>query len=106
MSYGDALGVSAPVVSTTVGPDYAEDVNAFLEALQAVVEQPVRPGDMDISADLSFLSGGTNYRAKDLKAASFSLEGSALNAVTYPRTLYFTGASGDIYVNDGSGNQI
>lgn len=106
MAYGGALGYTVPTVSVTVGPDYATDVNAFLNALKAVVEAKVTPGGIDINADLSFLSGSTYYRVKDLLGASFRNQTAALNATTYPRTAYFTGSDNDFYVNDGAGRQV
>jgi hypothetical protein len=101
--YGSALGVTAPTVSVTAGPTYATQVNAFLAALQTVVEAKVTPSGMDMNADLSMLSSGTYSRLKDALGVSFN-NGSLLSATTYPTTLYFSG--GELYANDASSNQV
>lgn len=106
MAYGSPLTSTVPTPGVTAGPLYAEDVNDFLEELQDIVEARVTPAGMDISSDLSFLSGGTNYRAKDLKAASYENQASALSAATYPTSLYFSGIDGNLYANDASGRQV
>lgn len=105
MAYGQAIGVDLPTVSVTPGPNYANSINAFLEALQDVVEAKVTPAGFDMNSDLSFLSsGGTAYRAKDLLATSFRSQSATLNTTTYANSAYF--ANGNFYVNDGSGNAI
>lgn len=104
MAYGDSLGVTAPVVGTTAGPDYADQVNEFLEALQDVVEAKVTPAGIDINTDLSLFSSGSYYRLKDALAVTFRDQTSALSAATYPTSIYFSG--GECYANDGAGNQI
>lgn len=106
MPYGSSLGTSLPTVSVTAGPTYATQVNAFLTAIQTTVEAKVTPGGFDMTSDLSFLSGATYRRVKDLLGASFQNQTSALNATTYPRTAYFTGSDNDFWVNDGAGRQI
>lgn len=106
MAYGNAISATLPTVSVTAGPTYATQVNAFLQALQQVVEAKVTPSGVDISADLSFLSGSTYYSASNLKAAKFHNESAALSAASYPTSLYFTGTDGNLYVNDGANRQI
>ena len=100
MAYGSPLGVSAPTVSSTPGPDYATDINSYLDALKAVVEAKVTPGGMDINADLSFLSGANSFRAKDLRATSYTSQSSLLTVGSYPRSLFFYG--GELYANTTS----
>ncbi len=104
MSYGAALGVTAPTVSVTVGPTYATQVNAFLAALQTVVEAKVTPAGMDINANLTFLSGGTYYRPTDMSGASFNSTAAGLAAASYASTIYVK--SGDLYYNDASSNAV
>lgn len=106
MAYGTPLGVDPPIVSVTLGPQYATDVGAMLEALRAVVEAKVTPGGIDMDADLSFLSGGTPHSATDLLTASFEVQAAPLNAVTFPGAIYLAGVNGDAYVNDAAGHQI
>ncbi len=106
MPYGSSLGVTAPTVSVTPGPDYATQVNAYLAALRAVVEAKVTPGGFNMSTDFSFLSGGTYRSATDLFSTRYTVQAAAISAATYPAAVYFAGVSGDLYVNDSAGNQI
>jgi hypothetical protein len=73
-----------------------------------VVEAKVTPGGIDISSDLTLLSasGSTYSRIKDALCVSFKNQSSALSATTYPTSLYFNGTDGNLYANDGAGNQI
>lgn len=103
MAYGSPLGVSVPTVSVTAGPEYATTINEFLNALKAVVEAKVTPGGMDMSTDLSFLSGGNSFRVKDLRGSSYTNMADLLTTGAYPRTLFFY--NNELYVNTGS-NQI
>lgn len=107
MSYGSALGVTAPTVSVTAGPTYATQVNAYLEALRAVVEAKVTPGGISISSDLSFLASGTFHSAVDLLTAAFEVQdvGDILPGA-HPVALFAGGTNGDLYFNDAAGNQI
>jgi hypothetical protein len=61
---------------------------------------------MDINADLSFTSGATAYRAKDVKALSLTNQASTLSASTYACTLFSTDADGELYWNDNNGRQV
>lgn len=106
MSYGNPLTATVPTVGVTIGPAYATQVNAFLAELEGIVTAKVTPAGFNMNADLSFLSGATNYRAKDLKATSYAIQSAALSATTYPTSAYFYGVDGNFYVNDGAGNQI
>jgi hypothetical protein len=106
MPYGLPLGVTAPTVSVTPGPTYATDVNLYLAALRAVVEAKVTPGGMDISSDLSFLSGADNWSAVDLLTTSHAIQDAALSAVDFPAAFYAAGVNGDAYFNDAAGNAI
>lgn len=87
-------------------PTASNKILTALTTLEVELERAVVPADMNISADLSFLSGATYSRAKDLMATSYALQSVALNATTFPASIYFTGTNGDFYVNDGAGNQV
>lgn len=104
MAYGDPLSVTLPDVGVTTGPEYADDINEFLTALQDVVESKVTPAGIDISSDLSLQSGSTFSRIKDALGVSFRDQTGELDVNEYPTTLYFSGA--DLWVNDGFGNNI
>jgi hypothetical protein len=93
-----AIGDANPAASTKI--------TTALTTLETELERPVSPADMIVNADISYLSAGTSYRAKDLLAASFTNQVSALSAALYPTAVYFAGATGNCYVNDGAGNQI
>lgn len=84
----------------------ATKIVTAITALEVELERKVVPADININADLSFVSGGQYRRAKDLLATSYVLSASALSASSYPRSLYFTGTDGDLYVNDGAGRQV
>lgn len=106
MSYGTSLGITLPTVGVTAGPTWASNLNTAISAIVAVLETKVTPAGMDINADLSFRSGGTSYRAKDVKAVSLTNQDSTLAAGTYPTTLFSTDADGELYYNDNSGRQV
>jgi hypothetical protein len=91
---GDPFATAAPQITTA------------LTTLETELERKVVPADMSMSADLSFLVGGTNYRTKDLLASSCVLNAAALSATTYPRSVYTTGTDGDLYFNDGANRQV
>lgn len=106
MAYGSSLTYSVPTVGVTTGPTYATTINNCIIELQDIIEQKVNPADIVINADMSFTSSGTAYGITDIKRVSFTNQSAALSASTYPNALYFAGTAGDLYVNDGSGNQI
>lgn len=103
MSYGQTLNSTLPAIGES-GPGYATKINAFLEELQDIVEAKVTPSGITVNSDLSFSSGGANYLATELKATSFADQASPLSGGSYPLSLYF--ADGELYCNDGSGNQV
>jgi hypothetical protein len=102
---GQPITLTLPAVGDAF-PAAAAQVTAAITALEVELERKVVPADMSMSADLSFLVSAVNYRVKDLLASSYVLNASALSAVTYPRSTYFTGADGDFYINDGAGRQV
>ena len=104
MSYGTSLGITLPTVSTTVGPDYAEDINEALESIIDVLEAKVTPAGISISSDLNFKPSSTNYAATNVERVNFQNKSAAIGAVTYPYATYVV--DGDLYFNDGTGHQI
>lgn len=106
MSYGNDLGITLPTVSITLGPAWATALNAALTSLIGVLETRVTTPGLDINADLSFRSGGSSYRAKDVKAVSFTNQTSALSAGDYAVTLFSSDADGNLYYNDNAGRQV
>lgn len=97
-----------PVVGTQTGPQYAVNINSCLD----IIDQhdhtsgkglQVPTAGININADLAF----NGYKLTGLNALTdIDTQGSALNAVTYPKSVYVTGGDGDLYFNDDNGNQI
>ena len=104
MPYGLAHTETIPTVSTTVGPDYASQVNACIEEIRATIDAKVTPAGLDMNATLSFLSGGTNYPITNLERANFQNKSGTIDAALYPNALYVV--NGDLYYNDNSGNEV
>lgn len=96
------MGLTLPVVGVTAGNTAAGLVGTALAAIVARLETKVTPSGMDMNADLSFLSGATNYGIKDLQRAAFASLTSSLAAVSYPTTLYVL--NGELHYNDNAGN--
>lgn len=90
-----------PVVGTTFGPDWANDINACLSILDQHDHTsgsgvPITPSGLSITSDLSF----QNSSATALKSAVFTAQSSLATL----DALYVKGV--DLYYNDGSGNVI
>lgn len=106
MAYGSSLGITLPTVGVSTGPGWATSLNTALTTIIATLEAKVTPAGLDINADLSFTSGATAYRAKDVKAVSFTNQDSALSAGTYACTLFTSDSDGELYWNDNAGRQV
>ena len=105
MSYGTPLSITLPTIDgVATEAQAATRINDCFTAIKSRLEGKVAPANMDINADLSFLSGATNYGAKDLQRTSWAALSAALSAATYPRSCY--ALNGDLYYNDESGNQV
>ena len=96
------MGLTLPTVSTTIGPDWATELNAALTTVDshdhtAGKGTKIPTAGININAALDF---GT-YGVTDLGKATFTNLG-ALDSDN--NTLYVK--SGDWYMNDGSGNQV
>jgi hypothetical protein len=105
MAYGVPLNLDLPAIGIDTFAAGAVDVNVALQALIDVVEQKVRPSDMDINADLSFKSGATSFAATELLKAAFA-PGGNLAAGTHPASMFFKLIDGELYANDNNGNQV
>lgn len=106
MPYGASLGITLPTVGSSTGPGWATSLNTALTTIITTLETKVTPSGMDINADLSFTSGATDYRAKDVKALSLTNQAVTLSAGTYACTLFSTDSDGELYWNDNSGRQV
>ncbi len=99
------MGLDIPVVSSTVGPLYAEDVNQSLFTIDAHDHTfgngksvPV-PGGVTVTSDWNF--GG--YSITNLVSTQYAFQSSPLSSLIVG-AVYFSGV--DLYANDGNGNQI
>jgi hypothetical protein len=107
MAYGDSLGLTLPVSGVTTFANAAVLVDTAFQAIIAVVEQKVRPASIDINADLSYKSGSSYFKAKDLKASQYQPQTLAsLPAASHPAAVFFNSTDGELYVNDNGGRQI
>lgn len=104
MAYGVTHTETIPTVSTTAGPDYAEQVNACLEEIRDTLDAKVTPTGFDMDSDLSFESSGTSYAAVDLERTNYENKLVAISAGTYPMSVYVV--DGELYYNDNDGNQV
>jgi hypothetical protein len=94
-----------PIVSVTLGPIWASEVNAAFGVIDAHDHSsgkgtPVRTAGIYLDADLDFR--GTN--SKNARSARFALQTSLLGGISDVCCVYFSGA--DLYANDSAGNQI
>lgn len=99
------MNMPVPVVGTDPGSDWATNIDACLSIVDSHNHASgqgvqVTPSGLNINADLPF--GGNN--ATTLRSTRFSSQGSPLAGGSDLDCLYVSG--GDLYYNDGSGNQI
>lgn len=96
------MGMPIPGVGNTTGPTWASDLNTSLNIIDGHNHSigsgvQITPDGLNINSDLSF---GSNNALSLLKAGFTS----QLSALTGTNFLSFV--AGNLYVNDGSGNQI
>lgn len=96
------MSLPIPVVGRDAGPQYATDLNSCLTLVDAHTHAPgsgtqITPAGLNINSDLTFASNS----ATNLKEAAFTSQSGALTG-----TNFLSFVSGNLYVNDGSGNQI
>ncbi len=97
--------LSLPTVSVTSGPEWAAQLNAAFELIDAHDHSTdkgtkITPSGLNINADLEFNSND----AIELRSTRFDNQGSALIAVNDIRCVYVVG--GDLYYNNSSGTAI
>lgn len=95
------MGLITPTVAVTVGPDWANQLNADLDILDSHTHAAgsgtrITPDAININADLPF----NTHSASGLKATTFV----AQSSFTTLLSLYVKGV--DIYYRDGSNNEI
>lgn len=101
------MNLPVPVVGVEQGPDWATQINNCMALIDSHTHTtgsgvPINPSGLDINADLTF--AGNN--ATLLRSARFQNQASTLSGVADLNCAYSSGAGGDLYYNDGSGNQI
>ena len=101
------MNLPVPVVGVEQGPDWATQINNCMALIDSHTHTtgsgvPINPSGLDINADLSF--AGNN--ATLLRSTRFQNQVSTLSGVFDLNCAYSSGAGGDLYYNDGSGNQI
>lgn len=102
------MSLVKPDVQSTAGPTYATLVNAMMDLIDAHdhttgkgVKVPV--SGLNINADLSFLSGATNYSITDLGSTKYFNQPSTLSSSNV-RAVYFSG--GNLYINNSDGTAV
>jgi len=103
----DNMGMPIPTPSVDPGPTWAQNYNACLTIIDghnhsAGSGVPIQPNGLDISTDLSF---GSN-NATNMRSVRFTVQASALSGGSDLSCIYAAGTGGDLYFNDGAGNQI
>ncbi len=96
------MSLPIPGVSVTSGPQWASDLNACFSIIDshnhaAGSGVQITPSGININADLTFASNS----ATSLLKAAFTSQSVALAG-----TNFLSFIAGNLYVNDGSGNQI
>lgn len=101
------MNLPVPVVGVEQGPDWATQINNCMALIDSHTHTTgsgvqINPSGLDINADLTF--AGNN--ATLLRSARFQNQTSTLSGVADLNCAYSSGAGGDLYYNDGSGNKV
>lgn len=83
---GNPLGITLPTVGSTVGPDYATEINAALQTIIDDLEAKVTPDEILVNTNVDFRVAAESYAAINVLATryenqSVALGGLNLNAV-------------------------
>lgn len=105
MSTTPNMNLNLPVPTTTVGPEWAEELNTALETVDehdhsAGKGIPVPTAGINIDADLNFNSN----KLDDVKAVSLDSQPASLSGATNVRTVY--SINGDLWYNNDSGTPV
>lgn len=102
------MNLIVPVVSQTIGPEYASQVNESLDLVDQHDHStgqgvPITPDGLSISSDLPFNSNNATL----LRTTRFSAQSSPLSTGSNSADVGCVYVSGsDLYYNDTSGNQV
>lgn len=99
------MSLSLPIVGTEVGPAWASEVNQAFTTVDSHNHTsgqgvPIPSAGININADLGF----NGYNAYGFRTVRLGSQSAALSLASDLLCLYATG--GNLYYNDGSGNQI
>lgn len=99
------MNLDLPVVSTTLGPQWANQLNAALDLVDSHDHSSgkgttVKTAGLSINADLSF----NGHRATDLMSARYASQGSVLTGPTNAQSTF--SYNGDLYYVSGAGAAI
>lgn len=99
------MSLSLPTVSITLGPTWANQVNAAFEVIDAHDHSSgkgvsIKPSGLDINADLNFQSS----RAINLKSTKYTDQAATLVGATNSSSIY--SVLGNLYYTNGSGIAI
>jgi hypothetical protein len=97
------MSLPIPVVGQESGPQWATDLNNCMTIIDGHTHAtgsgvPITPAALNINADLTFNS---SYSITDLKKAVFTSQSAAITGTNFASVV-----GGNLYFNDGSGNQI
>lgn len=96
------MNLDLPVVSVTLGPTWANELNAALNLIDAHDHSSgfgvtIKPAGMDINTDLDFQS----HKAANLLVTQYTDQTAVLSGATYVSSVY--SKSGDLYWTNGAG---
>lgn len=105
MSTTPFMNLELPTVSVTLGPEWAEDLNAALALIDSHDHSEdkgtrVKTAGLNINADLTFNS----FSAFGLKSLQLDTQSATLTGATYAQSLFSYG--GDLYFTSGAGAAV
>jgi hypothetical protein len=101
------MGLVLPTPTVTPGPQYATENNTAFTVIDlhnhtSGLGAPVPSSGLNINGDLTFQSNN----AIALRTSRYTVQVGGLSAPTDLACVYAAGPGGDLFFNDGSGNQI
>lgn len=105
MSLTANMNLTVPSVGVTVGPEYANQINASLNIIDSHDHSAgngvkITPSGLNINSDLPF----SENNLTSVRSVRFTSQSTPLALTTDLDCLYTSGV--DLYYNDGNGNQV
>ena len=99
------MGLNLPTVSTTIGPDWASNLNVAIESIDSHDHTSgkgtkVPAAGLNINTDLNF----NNIKAYDLFSTQFTSQPSTLTGATNALSLHVSG--GNLYYTNSAGTAV